>query len=118
MQLAGLDQGVGSTGDNKECSSVGNSCFVKSPQYSRTRHLGIGQRQDSIIDHFYGLESCWKIPATFETAVEGRWVPAPREALLIVLHQSLAEFNMSADIRPLLRRQLWWIRSPWPGSTL
>lgn len=29
------------------------------------------------IDHFRGFESYWEIPATEETAINGRWAPAP-----------------------------------------
>lgn len=38
------------------------------------------------IDHFRGLESYWEIPADEETAVNGRWVKAPGDALLEILH--------------------------------
>ncbi|QJD30143.1 4-alpha-glucanotransferase [Methylococcus geothermalis] len=34
------------------------------------------------IDHFRGFEAYWEIPACSETAMEGRWVKAPGEALL------------------------------------
>lgn len=34
------------------------------------------------IDHFRGFEAYWEIPADAETAIEGRWVKAPGDALL------------------------------------
>jgi 4-alpha-glucanotransferase len=34
------------------------------------------------IDHFRGFEAYWEIPAESETAMHGRWVKAPGEALL------------------------------------
>ncbi len=34
------------------------------------------------IDHFRGLEAYWAIPAACETAIDGRWVKAPGDALL------------------------------------
>ncbi|HWP00407.1 MAG TPA: 4-alpha-glucanotransferase [Methylococcus sp.] len=34
------------------------------------------------IDHFRGFEAYWEIPADSATAIEGRWVKAPGEALL------------------------------------
>lgn len=34
------------------------------------------------IDHFRGFEALWEIPAGAATAVQGRWVAAPGEALL------------------------------------
>jgi len=52
------------------------------------------------IDHFRGLESYWEIPATCETAVEGRWVPAPGEALLTVLRED------SGGVLPVIAEDL------------
>lgn len=34
------------------------------------------------IDHFRGFEACWEIPAGDDTAVNGRWVKVPGEALI------------------------------------
>ncbi len=31
------------------------------------------------LDHFRGFEAYWEVPASDETAVNGRWVPGPRE---------------------------------------
>jgi 4-alpha-glucanotransferase len=39
------------------------------------------------IDHFRGFEASWAIPATCETAIEGRWVKVPGEALFDKLQQ-------------------------------
>jgi len=33
------------------------------------------------IDHFRGFEAYWEIPASEDTAINGQWVPGPREAL-------------------------------------
>ena len=41
------------------------------------------------IDHFRGLEAYWEIPASSETAIEGRWVKAPGEALLENLFEAI-----------------------------
>jgi 4-alpha-glucanotransferase len=41
------------------------------------------------IDHFRGLEAYWEIPASSETAMEGRWVKAPGEALLENLFEAI-----------------------------
>jgi len=43
------------------------------------------------IDHFRGFEACWEIPAGEATAVNGRWVKAPGEALFEAL---MAHFEM------------------------
>jgi 4-alpha-glucanotransferase len=39
------------------------------------------------IDHFRGFEAYWEIPASAPTAMEGRWVKAPGEALINTLDQ-------------------------------
>jgi len=31
------------------------------------------------IDHFRGFESCWEVPGDAQTAMDGRWIPAPGE---------------------------------------
>lgn len=41
------------------------------------------------IDHFRGLEAYWEIPAESDTAISGRWVKAPGEALLSTLFSTL-----------------------------
>lgn len=41
------------------------------------------------IDHFRGLEAYWEIPAESETAVHGRWVKAPGDALLETVFATL-----------------------------
>jgi 4-alpha-glucanotransferase len=40
------------------------------------------------IDHFRGFEAYWEIPATATTAIDGRWVKAPGEALINTLDQT------------------------------
>ncbi len=39
------------------------------------------------IDHFRGLEAYWEIPATEQTAMNGKWVKAPGEALLAIFKE-------------------------------
>jgi len=43
------------------------------------------------IDHFRGLEAYWEIPADSATAIEGRWIPAPGQALLEALVHTLGD---------------------------
>lgn len=43
------------------------------------------------IDHFRGLESYWAIPAGEETAVNGKWVPGPREDLFYAIEEKLGK---------------------------
>ncbi len=42
------------------------------------------------VDHFRGFEACWEIPASEPTAVHGKWVPAPGNALF---EKFLSEFK-------------------------
>ena len=43
------------------------------------------------IDHFRGLESYWAIPAGEETAINGTWVPGPREDLFFAIEKALGK---------------------------
>lgn len=45
------------------------------------------------IDHFRGFEAAWEIPATEDTAINGKWVKAPGKALLNALKKNLAIFH-------------------------
>ncbi len=51
------------------------------------------------IDHFRGLEAFWEIPASEETAVNGRWVLAPGHKLLQALRNTF-------DCLPLVSEDL------------
>ena len=49
------------------------------------------------IDHFRGLEAYWAIPAACETAIDGRWVKAPGEALLSALREHFGTLPVVAE---------------------
>lgn len=49
------------------------------------------------IDHFRGFVASWEIPAAETTAIHGRWVEAPGEALFQYLHQSFADLPLVAE---------------------
>ena len=49
------------------------------------------------IDHFRGLEACWQIPADQPTAVNGRWVKAPGEALLQAMQKTFGTLPIIAE---------------------
>jgi len=49
------------------------------------------------IDHFRGFAGYWEIPATAPTAIEGRWVNAPGEALFASLKQALGDLPVIAE---------------------
>jgi 4-alpha-glucanotransferase len=49
------------------------------------------------IDHFRGFEAGWEVPADAETAVGGRWRPAPGDALLHALAQRCGRLPVVAE---------------------
>ncbi len=49
------------------------------------------------IDHFRGFAAYWEIPASEETAVNGRWVEGPGHALFGVLRAELGELPVIAE---------------------
>jgi len=49
------------------------------------------------IDHFRGFEACWEIPAEEETAINGRWVRSPGEALLQSLNEAFSGLPLVAE---------------------
>lgn len=49
------------------------------------------------IDHFRGFEACWEIPAECETAVHGRWVGVPGEALLEAIQAKFGRLPLVAE---------------------
>lgn len=64
------------------------------------------------LDHFRGFESYWEIPASEETAINGRWVKAPGEALFsrvaeVIGHVPIIAENLGLITPPVeaLRKQ-------------
>ena len=49
------------------------------------------------IDHFRGFEACWQIPVAEDTAINGRWVPAPGEALFQALQKEFGTLPVVAE---------------------
>ncbi len=49
------------------------------------------------IDHFRGLESAWEIPAAEETAMQGSWILAPGDALLMTIKQRFKKMCLVAE---------------------
>ncbi len=49
------------------------------------------------IDHFRGFEAYWEIPASAETAIDGRWVKAPGEALFSALQEAFDPLPLVAE---------------------
>jgi 4-alpha-glucanotransferase len=49
------------------------------------------------IDHFRGFEAYWEIPGDAHTAVRGRWVKAPGEALFQAVRKALGDAPIIAE---------------------
>lgn len=49
------------------------------------------------IDHFRGFEAYWEIEASQETAIHGRWVKAPGEALFTAVREALGSLPLVAE---------------------
>lgn len=49
------------------------------------------------IDHFRGFEAYWEIPAHEPTAINGRWVKAPGDALFATLHKKFDPLPVVAE---------------------
>ncbi|HHJ39679.1 MAG: 4-alpha-glucanotransferase [Methylothermaceae bacteria B42] len=49
------------------------------------------------IDHFRGFEAYWEIPANSMTAIKGRWVEAPGEALLEAIYEKFGALPLVAE---------------------
>lgn len=49
------------------------------------------------VDHFRGFESSWEIPVYEETAVNGRWIKVPGEALFTALQKHFGELPILAE---------------------
>lgn len=49
------------------------------------------------IDHFRGFEAYWEIPAEEETAINGKWVNAPGDALFERLHREFDPLPIVAE---------------------
>ncbi|MEO9041792.1 MAG: 4-alpha-glucanotransferase [Rhodoferax sp.] len=63
---------------------------------SRVRHV-FEMVDIARIDHFRGFESCWEIPATEPTAVQGRWVAVPGDALFTAIADALGPLPIIAE---------------------
>ncbi|MFO0903897.1 MAG: 4-alpha-glucanotransferase [Pirellulales bacterium] len=49
------------------------------------------------LDHFRGFEAYWEVPASAETAVEGKWVPGPGRTFFEVVEKQLGALPLVAE---------------------
>lgn len=69
------------------------------------------------LDHFIGFERYWEIPASEPTAINGRWVPGPSDALFEALRRELGETPMIAEDLGEVTPEVKALRDRWkmPG---
>jgi len=63
------------------------------------------------IDHFRGFDACWEIPATETTAIHGRWVEAPGEALFVSLRARFGALPLVAEDLGLITPEVIALRA-------
>lgn len=69
------------------------------------------QRFDLIrIDHFRGFEACWEIPAAEPTAINGRWVAVPGDALFTALRARFGNLPLVAEDLGIITPQVTALR--------
>jgi 4-alpha-glucanotransferase len=49
------------------------------------------------LDHFRGFEKYWEVPATDDTAMNGRWVPGPGDKLFEAIQKALGTLPIIAE---------------------
>jgi len=62
------------------------------------------------VDHFRGFDSCWEIPVHEETAINGRWVKVPGEALFSSLQQEFGELPILAEDLGIITHEVTALR--------
>jgi 4-alpha-glucanotransferase len=64
-------------------------------------HLRVAQQLELFdlfrVDHFRGFEACWEIPVHEKTAINGRWVKVPGDALFSSLREAFGELPIVAE---------------------
>lgn len=62
------------------------------------------------LDHFIGFSRYWRIPAESDTAMGGRWIPAPGEKLLDALADTLGTLPLIAEDLGSVSQEIWDLR--------
>ena len=72
------------------------------------------------IDHFRGFEAYWEIPVAETTAVHGRWVTAPGDALFQVLQSHFDPLPLVAEDLGVITREVTALRERYalPGMRI
>ena len=72
------------------------------------------------VDHFRGFEAYWEIDAKEETAMNGRWVKAPGEALFETLQQAIGDLPIVVEDLGTITAEVNALREKfgWPGMKI
>lgn len=72
------------------------------------------------LDHFRGFQAYWEVPASEPTAMNGRWVEAPGEALFDALRGALGEVPIVAEDLGLITPEVLELRDQFgfPGMKI
>ena len=72
------------------------------------------------VDHFRGFEACWEIPAANKTAVNGRWVKTPGDALFESLRKHFGSLPLVAEDLGLITPEVLALRDNYelPGMEI
>lgn len=72
------------------------------------------------VDHFRGFEACWEIPAADKTAVNGRWVKTPGDALFEALRKHFGSLPLVAEDLGLITPEVLALRDKYelPGMEI
>jgi len=72
------------------------------------------------IDHFRGFEAYWEIDASEESAINGRWVKAPGDALFKTLKKELGAIPLVAEDLGLITKEVHQLRKRYklPGMRI
>ncbi len=72
------------------------------------------------LDHFRGFEAYWEVPGRDTTAMHGRWVPAPGDALLQALTDALGPLPIVAENLGLITPDVEALRAKfgYPGMAI
>lgn len=87
----------------------------------RNRISGVLELFDLIrIDHFRGFEAYWQIDAGAKTAIDGKWVKAPGEALFKTLLKHFGELPFVAEDLGTITPEVNALREKfgWPGMKI
>lgn len=72
------------------------------------------------IDHFRGLEAAWEIPAKEDTAINGKWMKAPGEALLKSIQNEFPGLRLVAEDLGIITEEVEALRDDFnlPGMKI